>query len=839
MLTAAVRDLHLCYPGQFQTDVRTSCPALWEHNPYLVPLSELDPEVECIDCDYPLIDDSNTLPYHCLHGFIEFLNTRLGLRIKPTAFRGDIHLSEQERAWYSQVREVTGEDIPFWIIAAGGKYDITIKWWDTMRYQEVVNGLHGKVQFVQVGATGHNHPRLQGVIDLRGQTSLRELIRLVYHSDGVLCSVTALMHLAAAVPVRPEVAGDRPCVVIAGGREPAHWEAYPSHQFIATTGSLPCCAKGGCWKARTSPLGDGSERDHPENLCLDVVGSMPRCMDLITSSDVIRRISIYLAGGTCRPLSCDQRKAAWEGIRATASNEYDRLPLTLQSAGLACDRFAATIPPFPAKRFEGRGIVICSGGVKYFPPAWVCIKMLRRVGCRLPIQLWYLGEGEMDERMRSLVSPLGVECIDATRPSPQITPRIRGGWELKAHAILFSRFQEVLFLDADNAPVLDPEYLFDTIQYRQSGAIFWPDFADFDKSKIIWDSCGLTRPVGPEFESGQIVVDKARCWKALRLALWFNENSDFYYQHLHGDKETFHLAFHKVRKSYGFVPHQPERLRGTMCQHDFEGNRVFQHRNTDKWNIFLTNQLVEGFLFEGECREYVADLRSRWDGGIERHWKRSARGPTGSAGGGRGLAIRACMISCPQRQELRLRTLEDLAKTDWGEEPTHVEIDADTSPSPQERQKRTALAALKRAVDWTCDFVLFLEDDLMFNRHLRHNLTHWRPALDGRFALAGLYNPGHAQLACSASQHCCVVSHERVFGSQAFLLSKPSVKFAIERWNTVEGMQDIKLARILGGLGHPVVYHVPSLVQHVGITSTWGGQMHSAKDFDPDWKTPN
>ena len=37
MLTAAVRDLHLAYPGRFATDVRTSCPALWEHNPWITP----------------------------------------------------------------------------------------------------------------------------------------------------------------------------------------------------------------------------------------------------------------------------------------------------------------------------------------------------------------------------------------------------------------------------------------------------------------------------------------------------------------------------------------------------------------------------------------------------------------------------------------------------------------------------------------------------------------------------------------------------------------------------------------------------------------------------------
>src|ERR1700722_16876137 len=165
MLTAAVRDLHHCYPGKFITGVETSCSPLWENNPYVTRLSRTDPTVECIDCSYPLIDQCNDTPYHCLHGFIEFLNKQLGLAIRPTAFRGDIHLSELEKSWASQVHEMTGADTPFWIVAAGGKYDITIKWWDSSRYQQVVDHFRGQIQFVQVGDQGHHHPKLQGAID--------------------------------------------------------------------------------------------------------------------------------------------------------------------------------------------------------------------------------------------------------------------------------------------------------------------------------------------------------------------------------------------------------------------------------------------------------------------------------------------------------------------------------------------------------------------------------------------------------------------------------------------------------------------------------------------------
>src|SRR5271157_2295900 len=100
LLTAAVRDLHQCHPRAFITDVRTPCPALWEHNPYLTPLAEEDPSVEVVECHYPLIDRCDTTPYHCLHGYLEFLNERLGLSIRPTAFKGDIHLSDLEKSWF-------------------------------------------------------------------------------------------------------------------------------------------------------------------------------------------------------------------------------------------------------------------------------------------------------------------------------------------------------------------------------------------------------------------------------------------------------------------------------------------------------------------------------------------------------------------------------------------------------------------------------------------------------------------------------------------------------------------------------------------------------------------
>src|SRR5204863_9907897 len=116
------------------------------------------------------------------------------------------------------------------------------------------------------------------------------------------------------------------------------------------------------------------------------------------------------------------------------------------------DRFIETIPPYP-KIFSERGIVTCGGGVGYFTTAWVCIHQLRRIGCTLPIQLRYLGPREVNDHMRALLAPLGVECIDACEVRKTYPARILNGWELKPYAMLHCPFREVLLLDSDNVAV--------------------------------------------------------------------------------------------------------------------------------------------------------------------------------------------------------------------------------------------------------------------------------------------------------------------------------------------------------------------------------------------------
>lgn len=302
MLTAAVRDLKLAHPD-VEIGVRTTAKALWENNPHINhKMRESDADI-VISSEYDLINQSNQLPYHFIHGFRMDLEKKLDLTIPATCFHGDIHLSDEEKNWVSQIEE-TGHKNDYWIIMAGGKYDFTAKWWNPSSYQRVVNKLKTEVKFVQCGSSEHWHPKLSGVIDMIGKTDIRQFVRLMYHAQGVVCPVTFAMHLAAAVPTKGGMPKNRPCVVIAGGREPAQWEAYPHHRYLSTNGSLMCCDDGGCWKSRCQTIDDGDDKN--DDLCINPIAinselSIPKCMDMISAQDVIRSVNQYFIGGSIKP----------------------------------------------------------------------------------------------------------------------------------------------------------------------------------------------------------------------------------------------------------------------------------------------------------------------------------------------------------------------------------------------------------------------------------------------------------------------------------------------------------------------------------------------------------
>ena len=290
-LTAALEALHAAYPGQYLTDVRTPCDELFLYNPRITKLHESEARV--IEMHYTdLINCADDVPNHFLRGYCFDLAKNLGVSLELNANRPRLYLSGEEKATHPLVQHrVSSKPVPYWLVTAGIKSDYTLKQWPVEYYQDVVRHFRGKVQFVQVGSSEHDHPELDGVINLVGKTDLRQLVCLAYHADGGLGPITLLQHLCAAF--------EKPYVALLGGREPLNWTQYPLQTTLHTLGKLPCCRFRACWRSRVVPLNDGSEQDNIlcESPILGMARPVGKCMALIRPADVVRAIEGYFEGG--------------------------------------------------------------------------------------------------------------------------------------------------------------------------------------------------------------------------------------------------------------------------------------------------------------------------------------------------------------------------------------------------------------------------------------------------------------------------------------------------------------------------------------------------------------
>lgn len=277
-MSRAVADLKKSYPD-YQIDVDSPCPAIWENNPNLTKLDRNDTEVEKFDITYDEINQSGWRGHHFSDAFRHDIEKKLDIKIEKTGIRPELWVSEQEQHWINQVETEFGWTGPFWLLNAGNKPDNELKLYH--RWQEVVDLLNkwfgGAVRIVQIGHKDHNHPKLNGVYDLIGKTDLRQLIRLGWWAHGTMGPLSFQFVMSAAFT--------QPHVVVAGGKEGVRWHLYPHGRYVYTNGALKCCSWDGCWKG--GKLGG----------CIDRLNGSPRCFALIEPSEIADAVTLYYRGG--------------------------------------------------------------------------------------------------------------------------------------------------------------------------------------------------------------------------------------------------------------------------------------------------------------------------------------------------------------------------------------------------------------------------------------------------------------------------------------------------------------------------------------------------------------
>lgn len=311
VLTALPRDIHAAYPGQFEIGVDTNCMSIWDNNPYVMPVKKLEAKgpVERLKLTYGKgIRDQNFETIHFLAYFHKDFEVQARVRVPLSLPHPDLHLSHEEKS-VSPVKN------RYWAFLSGGKSDFTAKVWSAAYWQETIDQLNALgIPCVQIGGTdrGHWHPEVKNVLNLVGKTSLRDMLRVIYHADGIICGVTGAMHFAAGL--------QKPCVVLAGGREAWWWEAYVRentglggadvaaklinpHRYLHTIGLLDCCQRHGCWKNKViKTQDDASACKYP---IIKPGQSIPKCLDMITPNHVVEAVMSYYEDKSLPPIKTD------------------------------------------------------------------------------------------------------------------------------------------------------------------------------------------------------------------------------------------------------------------------------------------------------------------------------------------------------------------------------------------------------------------------------------------------------------------------------------------------------------------------------------------------------
>ncbi len=137
--------------------------------------------------------------------------------------------------------------------AMAAPFPMRNKEWYPERFQEVCSELRADVQVIQLGAA--NDPKLEGAMDLRGKTSLRESAAILANSLVFVGLEGFLMHLARAVDCRS--------VIIYGGRiKPTQIGYVANKNLYSQVRCAPCWLRNPCDFDR-------------------------KCMDMITPAQVI------------------------------------------------------------------------------------------------------------------------------------------------------------------------------------------------------------------------------------------------------------------------------------------------------------------------------------------------------------------------------------------------------------------------------------------------------------------------------------------------------------------------------------------------------------------------
>lgn len=275
----------------------------------------------------------------------------------------------------------------------------------------------------------------------------------------------------------------------------------------------------------------------------------------------------------------------------------------------------------------GTAGVVTSAGGEFLPEVVVCIKMLRRTGSTLAVEVWMESREEYEPYVCETVLPaLNAKCLlldeilfEDLAAGEEMRRNVTR-YQIKAFALLASSFENVIWLDADQIPLVKPEDLFKAEPFPSNGLVVWPDYWCNTASPVFYAIADIPTPAPSErasSESGQILISKSKHAATLQLVAYYNFYCPSHYYRLlsqgtvgEGDKETFLAAAQALNAPFYAVAKPIE----TVGWHDksgqFQGTGIVQ---TDPRDDYRIRVLENGA--EKPARAFIHDGRHKPNAG--------------------------------------------------------------------------------------------------------------------------------------------------------------------------------------------------------------------------------
>lgn len=275
---------------------------------------------------------------------------------------------------------------------------------------------------------------------------------------------------------------------------------------------------------------------------------------------------------------------------------------------------AVTSEPPQLQYVPGTKGVVSTAGGSYLPVLVISLRMLRRTGSMLPMEVFLADEHEYEEYICDVVLPsLNAKCIVLSRILVAAPAKIEK-YQFKPFAMLFSSFEEILFLDADAFPLEQPDEIFKSELFRTRGLVTWPDFWASSVSPIFYEITGTPAPpmnLRQSTESGELFVSKKTHLRTLLLATYYNYWGPSHYYPLlsqgaagEGDKETFLAAatamgepFYQVSESICALGHRKEGGLAGSAMAQFNPVEDFELTRQGKWRVRGDEAPAPGVFF--------------------------------------------------------------------------------------------------------------------------------------------------------------------------------------------------------------------------------------------------